>query len=465
MSDNRIADRPLPAAPPPNPVESPRSKKSGAGWIVATALFVAIVAGVAWISQYIPRGVTSGGPKPPTRPAPVQIPDLDFVVMGAMWEKPTPGQVEERPHAKEFEHGVEGHYDFPFRNKHEYPMTIGFWQTSCDCSSLKGAALSPDEVAGLPTDASKMPVPDLPGRTWTDLPKDQHTGVEIPANGGGIVRMSWNSRKRAGEYLKLNITVWMAPSDRLDEKVFANLHAPILITTPIRFEPARLSLGTLSTGGVAEGAVFIHSATRTTLPLVVDKAQLDDLFDVRLEPLDAAALKTLENQLRAQKFDTRLTAATKAVVTLREQQGGKQLDQGLFSRTLPVHLEGESDIAPPLVTAITRGDVEIGTGDDIGRIVFRPFPTREGNSRKIPLWTENPADLIVEGTSPSFIGAKLTRDKKDTGTVRKKWNLEVTLPPGALVGTLPEDAVIILRTDTQPPRRIRIPVVATGGQG
>ncbi|HEX3314558.1 MAG TPA: hypothetical protein VHR72_06670, partial [Gemmataceae bacterium] len=290
-------------------------------------------------------------------------------------------------------------------------------------------------------------------------------GIEVAPNGGGIVRMFWNSRKRAGEYLKLNITVWMAPSDRLDEKVFAKLHASIVITSPIRFDPGRLSLGTLSNGGVAEGTVYIHSATRSTLPLVVDKAQLDELFDVKLEPLDAAAVKKLESRLRAKKIDTRLSAATRAVVTVREQHGGKQLDQGLFSRALPVHLEGETEGDTPLVTAITRGDVEIGIGEEVGRIVFRPFLAREGSIKRVPLWTENPADLIVEKTSPSFLGAKLTREKKDSGTARKKWNLEVTLPPGSLIGTLPDDAVIILRTDTQPPRRIRIPVIATGGQG
>ena len=463
MSDHRIAERQLPTAPPPSPIESPRSvKKSGVGWIVATVLFVAIVAGVAWISQYISHGTTKDPIVRAGQPRPA---DLEFVVTNALWEKPNPNQVEERPHAKEFEHGVEGHYDFPIRNKHEYPMTIGFFLTSCDCSGLKGSPLSPEEAAALPTDASQMPMADLPGRTWKEMPKDKKTGIEIPANGGGIVRMFWNSRKRAGEYLKLNITVWMAPSDRLDEKVYAQLHAPIVITTPIRFDPGRLSLGTLSNGGVAEGALVIHSATRTTLPLVVDKTQLDELFDVRLEPLDAAALKKLETKLRSQKIDTRLTAATRAVVTVREQHGGKQLDQGLFSRALPVHLEGDTEESTPLVTALTRGDVEIGIGDEVGRIVFRPFQAREGKVKQVPLWTENPADLIVEKTSPSFVAAKLTRDKKDSGTARKKWNLEVTLPPGSLIGSLPDDAVIILRTETQPPRRIRIPVIATGGQG
>ena len=461
MSDNRIAERPLPVAPPPSAVESPRPKKSGVGWIVATVLFVAIVGVVAYISQFItapPRQLTKSGVEG-------RGPDLQFVLTRALWEQPDAAGGYELPYAKEFEQHVEGHYDFPFRNPHDFPVTIGFLRTSCDCTGLKGTSLSSVEAAALPSGAKQMPMADLPGRTWTEMPKDERTGIEIPANGAGVVRMTWNGRKRPGEYLKLNVTVWMAPSDRTEDRTFESLQVPILMTTPIRFDPARLPLGTLSTNGVAEGSVVIHSATRDKLDLVVDKAQLDELFDVRIEPLDGKATKELETKLRANKLDTRLRSASKAIVTLREQQGKKQLDQGLFSRPLPVHLKDESDIETPLVTAFTRGDVEIGIGEELGKVVFRPFLSREGSVKRVPLWIENPADLIVEQATPSFLAVKLTRDKKDPGAVRKKWNLEVTLPPGSLVGTLPEDAVIILRTGTQPPRRVRIPVVATGGQG
>jgi hypothetical protein len=466
MNDDRIAERPLPVAPLPSPVETPRvetprkAKKSGFGWVVATGLFVGIVAVVAYVSQFTNRTPDTGTPPPPPRP-----PDVQFVIHMARWEAPNAAHSDEAPHAMEFEHGVKGHYDFPFRNPNDFPVTIGFMRTSCDCTGIEATALSSAEAAALPTEASKMPMAEMPGRTWTELKKDERTGLDIPANGGGVVRMFWNSRKRAGEYLKLNIYLWMSPKDRPDDRTFDQLQTPIVMTTPIRFDPARLALGTLSSAGVAEGTVYIHSATRDKLPLVVDKAQTDELFDVRVEPLDAKATKDLETRLRAQKIDTRLRSASKAIVTLREQQGKKQLDQGLFTRPLPVHLADDPEIETPLVTAFTRGDVEIGVGEEMGKIVFRPFQAREGSVKRMPLWIENPANLIVEQSTPAFLGVKLKRDTKDEDPARKKWNLEVTIPPGSLMGTLPEHAVIILRTDTQPPRRIRIPVIATGGQG
>ena len=466
MSDtieNRVSERPLPAAPPPSAADSPPRTKSGMGWIVATVLFVAIVAAVAWISQNLPKGKGNGNVIVDARPA--RGPDLDFVLSLAHWEKDdgTKGFL----YAKEYEQGVEGHYDFPFRNPHDYPVTVGFMRTSCDCTGLKGTPLSTAQVAALPADPGQMPMAELPGVTWTEMPKDERTGIQIPAKGGGIIRMFWNGRKKPGEHLKLNVSLWTAPSDRIDDRADQPLQVPIVMTTPIRFEPTKLGLGTLSTGGVAEGTVIIHSATRDKLPLVVDKSQLDELFDVRLEEMKPDEVKAYEKQLRDQKFDTRLRSATRAIVTLREQQGGKQLDQGYFSRQLPVRLGDEPEFDTPVVTALTRGDIEIGIGEEMGKVVFRPFLTREGSVKRMPLWTESPAELVVEKTTPSFLVVKLTRDKKNSDGVRKKWNLEVSLPPGSLAGTLPEDAVILLRTESQPPRRVRIPVVATatGGQG
>jgi hypothetical protein len=461
MSDtieNRVSERPLPTAPLPSATDSPPPRsKSGMGWIVATVLFVAIVAAIAWVSQNLPKGKRNVIVGPVT----IRGPDLDFVVAQAVWEQP------DTHYAKEYEQGVEGHYDFPFRNSHDYPVTVGFMRTSCDCTGLKGTPLSTDQVAALPTTPAQMPMAELPGIAWTEMPKDERTGIQVPAHGGGVIRMFWNGRKKPGEFLKLNVSLWTAPSDRLDDRTDQGLQAPILMTTPIRFDPPKLGLGTLSTNGMAEGTVIIHSATRDKLPLVVDRSQLDELFDVRLEEMKPDELKAYEKQLRAQKYDTRLRSATKALVTLREQGGGKQLDQGYFSRQLPVRLGDEPEFDTPVVTAVTRGDIEIGVGEEMGKVVFRPFLTREGSVKRMPLWIESPADLVVEKTTPAFLAVKLTRDKKNSDAVRKKWNLEVSLPPGSLAGTLSEDAVIILRTDTASPRRVRIPVVATatGGQG
>ena len=217
--------------------------------------------------------------------------------------------------------------------------------------------------------------------------------------------------------------------------------------------------------------MFMHSATQDKLPVEVDKTcRSTSCSTSSFETLEPGpVLKTLEKLLRHTKVDTRLKAAVRATVTLREQNGGKQLDQGYFSRPLPIRMEGFRDLEPPLVTALSRGDVEIGVGEELGRVVFRPFLSREGERsrrcrsgrRARSSWSSR-----KEKTVPPYIEAKLTRDKKGSADGRHKWNLEVTLPPGSLEGTLPEDAVIILRMETQPqPRRIRIPVIATGGRG
>jgi hypothetical protein len=54
---------------------------------------------------------------------------------------------------------------------------------------------------------------------------------------------------------------------------------------------------------------------------------------------------------------------------------------------------------------------------------------------------------------------------RDTTPSKKTWDLRIEISPGSQSGPLSDDSVIILRTQSTPPRQIRIPVLGTGVQG
>jgi hypothetical protein len=56
---------------------------------------------------------------------------------------------------------------------------------------------------------------------------------------------------------------------------------------------------------------------------------------------------------------------------------------------------------------------------------------------------------------PSFLEVTLKEADK-VGLEGKRWKLTVKVPPNR--AALPEDGIIILETNDQPPRKVRIPV-------
>jgi hypothetical protein len=112
------------------------------------------------------------------------------------------------------------------------------------------------------------------------------------------------------------------------------------------------------------------------------------------------------------------------------------------------------------VTGTVLGDIEVGEGDDKtrGRIVFKTFPSRDGAFAAVPVRSTRPGlKLALESTTPSYLEANLReRMDKDGGVY---WELSVRVPPNRVLGRLPADSAVVLKTATEPPRRIRIPVL------
>lgn len=448
-------------------------------WVVPIGLFVAIVGAIAWVTQNLPRGT----PKSPVIEGVVhkeRAADLRFTYKFAVWDDLDPS------YAKEYEMGKEGHFDFPVHNPNSFPVTLGFARASCDCSHLLATVLdssTAEKIKGVVKPTADL----LPGAElqWTKLTKDDKTGLEIPPGGWAIARLEWHGRKQPGEQLRINIQVWMHPASSPDDRSFESLGVPVLMSAPIRFYPERIALGTIAAGGSEQGEMLAWSPTRDDFELKVDPSKFDPLLDVSVEKLTPAAAKALREKFQKTALDrlddpkaienlqkvhesenrqTRIRSAYRIHATLREQKAGKQLDQGHFNRELPLLAPDLGHPLPP-VTAMVRGDIDIGLPDDNGKVNLRTFPAMKGVHRAFPLSTESDAELVIDHVVPKALEVKLTRNTKDSSATRHRWTLDVTVPPAGWFGPFQESALIMLRTNTTPPRRVRIPVVGVGGQG
>ncbi|MFO0866599.1 MAG: hypothetical protein U0744_18495, partial [Gemmataceae bacterium] len=105
-------------------------------------------------------------------------------------------------------------------------------------------------------------------------------------------------------------------------------------------------------------------------------------------------------------------------------------------------------------------EAEVGTSEDRGRINLKSFRAASGTTVKVPVWTDKKAALTIESVSPPVIEAKLIKPKDDSAA-RPKWTLEVNVPADKWTGSFGEDAVLYLKLDTNPPRRVRVPISGT----
>ena len=68
-------------------------------------------------------------------------------------------------------------------------------------------------------------------------------------------------------------------------------------------------------------------------------------------------------------------------------------------------------------------------------------------------------ELSVAEVVPNYLQVKLEPAEPIMG--QKQWRLRVTVPKGALYGSLPEASAVVLTTAGPHPRRLRIPVRGT----
>jgi hypothetical protein len=338
---------------------------------------------------------------------------------------------------------VPGHHDFAFHNDGDGPVQVWLHARSCACSRV--------ELGLPPADGDRL--------TWQPLKQGDGNGVTIPARASGIVRLTWRGEELGPH--RLSVELGTEPGAAAD--------GPLTLEAVLNFvEPVRIStegdlsqpppgeegwLGTLAPGETRCLGLLAWSSTRTDFTL--QDATPADPF-LRCGPPER--LGGPECDRLGRRDGKNVLCAYRIPVTLRESaEDGQQLDLGRFRRR--VQFGGDADIDPVRVTlgGVVRGAVTVGSGTERGELRLGMFERSEGKSQSITLSAEgSPVGLEVE-SCPDFLAATLKPETSD-GVVAISWMLTARVLPDSLIGPIPPDSVILLRTQGDRPRRIRIPV-------
>ena len=440
-------------------------------YVLPLGLFMLAIGAIAWMTQYMPNWRTPASPVSTLQKhsgGDVK-PVVEFVRTQAEWEKRAKADESQPPYVREFEKGDKGHYDFPFRVAGDLPVEIGVAEWNCDCSQASVCTLPKEVWEKFVKDQQDAPEtePKLANDpAWEELPKDvdKKKGAKLDAGAHGLLRVAWDGRKGTGARLRLLLKIWSQPDGQLEQRRIDIVDVPIVMAPPIMYVPDKAHVGILGSRDSGRAEFEVWSATRDSLDLLkLHDPVPDPLFFVETQVMSPAEIQELQKKLTGMKIASKVKSALRVVVTVHEQKDGKQFDQGPFSRALPV-IFGETvypDGRGPVVQGRVRGDVEVGGGDDQGKIVLKSFASRDGVLRKVPLSTEIMVPLVVESSYPPSLKVKLERSGKESTKSRARWLMTLDIPPNAISGTLPENSAVVLQLQTNPPRFVRIPIVGS----
>ena len=441
--------------PPPRPA---RKQRSSFRFVVPAVLFMAVVAGIAWVTQFMPNWRNNASTTAVAPDNAKGTPVIKFTLNRAVWDPSDPDYL------LETEKGKDSHFDFPFENITDAPAELGFDDRSCDCTNLQVCVVEPAEWARYNKQIHENPLAAKAGDWhWTSLTVHDPQGYIVPARGKGLVRVDWHGRKPPGKHLNLKESLWHEPQGTLSGRHFDSLEVPSVVAAPILFRPTRLNLGTLAlVKGKSKTAEFtLWSTTRDALDLKWDDAP-DRLFTYQLTRLPPDACRAWETQLRQEGANTRVRCAYRFAVTMNDKAGTKALYQGPFYHQVLFYLDGDkaNKMRGPIIDGDVKAEVMIGNASERGKVDLQIFRAQQDFTRDFSLWADK--QLILEKDSQTPPTLEVALKKKATIGNRAQWSLQVTVPANTQFGPFPDDSVIILRTKTSPPRFIRIPVKGNG---
>jgi hypothetical protein len=449
----RFPGQALPAEPAP-PSPPARTRKTFWRLLVPLCLFIAMVGGIAFVVQYTPNWRSKRTAKlPPPRPTQTEV--IEFPQRVSVWDP------DDKTYIKEFEQEKRGYFDYPFQNHTGKAAELGIFQPNCDCAGVEVFLLSSQELAAWKK--AKKQGKTLELNNAITLKVDERNGIEIPADSGGLMRIAWKSRKAVGEELRVNVRVWAQPKGKMAERTFVELETSSRLVAPVLFDQVELSLGAIAPGAVAEAQCTWWSATRSKVEL---KAASDDpLVTWTVTPYSSSECAELEKQLRKLKINSRVQAAGRLSVKVQEQKGRQQLDQGPLNRPAPLLLDDQPLAIVPRLLGRVQGEVEVGIEKDHGKINLHNFSSAKGKKLSMVLRSEPGTELALDSVKPSYLKVQIRANKAASTTQKKSWILEVEVPAGSHLGPFAEDSAVILKTQSTPPRYIRIPVLGSATPG
>jgi hypothetical protein len=465
MQPNEPAEAAFREGPPPVKPK-PALKSATLRYAAALVLLVLIVAGIAWVVQYLPGRGKKVPPPPPTEDY-----LLGFPRPIADWRQKIDPKAKQKDFDKDnidpdmiemikfAEPGSDGHYDFLFKCDSKGEVDLVEVHASCDCASVKACLLPADELERLNNEQMShpgVPLPYAKEPNWVAVPKDtdkgtKGEGLRIKPGEGGALRITWHTKDAPGSDLRLGVRVLIQPPHDREHRRFVDLLVPAKIVPPLLTTESRLVVGPLTSGKSAKASFYIWSATRNSLEPTIYADPPDPLFQFTIKQLSKEDAAGLQRSLQTKQIPARILCAYSVEVTVHENKDGKFLDQGVFYRKFPFAIEGKFDANAPLwgpeIVGKVIGNIQVGGEDDKGRIRFEPFSAREEAIKEVYLSTDPNMELATverHPDQPSYLKIELTRGEK--GSERASWNLKVTVPPGkASPGAFEERHAVVLR--------------------
>jgi hypothetical protein len=437
-----------PTAPPPR-------RGFGVRVVLPVLLFVLLIAGVAWVSQYLPSW-KEGKPLPPPPRSPVVFTPITTEAEGP------------DGYHREFERDVKGHLDYLFQNTSRGPAEVGINWRQCVCSGVQIALLKPEDATPLvelgkkDLRAARAALEKLTATLddqWKDMQLDDTKGVDVPPGSFGVARIHWRPHTEDPAF-KVSVQIWVKPAGvAFRDRLLLGREATVALVPPVRLFPQKMDIGEQLS--VTKHFLF-WSATRDQLKVTVT-AEPDPCFVWKVKRIPAENFTNAQNVLASRGILTRIRSACQLSVTVYEKRKGKQLDMGALIQPIPVRVEADGEVLNvpnPVLVGMIQSDIELVGVDKFGQINLGSFKRSEGKkSEPVHLVTRSGVNLKKITPDSPLLHCKLTKQK---GT-EPVWDLEISVPPDA--GLDPDTSVVLEETEPgKAPRRIRIHVVGTAAQ-
>jgi hypothetical protein len=449
----------------------------------AVLVLAAMVGGITFVMVYL------GG----SRNINVQPPLLDGLTFVA---KLYP---QEGAKALTTEVGQPGHQDFWFQNDRGRPVPIGLTAKSCKCTDVE-LTLAPEswkpylvsEAAARLLQRAPRTLPDWAvwvatfqrDRVFREMPENEarttqltvDNSVEVPPGALGWVRLTWRGEKP--EPRRLNADLWMNQKTsgvNAALEVGAMIAEPMMVSSEVTIN--KFAIHDLEKG--KRGDIICFSVTRPSFQVRAERAtenikpESDPIEVGQPIPLTNAQLRNLEDS--KERHMMRLLSGYRIPIFLRAKANdGTPFEIGHFRRY--VKLTSPDEGIEPVevkVTGVVEGDVKVGGPKDGSAILLGPFPSRRGARGDITLQSDRPnLELTLDTTRvPQYVKPRLEGPEKTLGGHRM-WVLRVEVPPSAARGEFPRpedpvfrDSAIYVKTNDQPSRSIRIPVLGVANEG
>lgn len=481
---------------PPDP--APRDASSAKTMFkvaVPLAVLLAVVFGVTFFKINTPPEDT--GPQSKTKTAePSGGKGLVFYSATRRWDPSPDASPADQVFPGFFEPGEQTHAThFWFENRNPSTVTMQLVGVSCSaCSGGRVAAVPPDAarallqmaaVSALPLGPIAACPPGMAGagaylnaklewqaHLFKDGPKD--VKYVIPGAAPGPWAPAWG-------ILELNFKVRPNPQIPLRAVFASGIEGGEFLGRDefsIYFEPAAafdvdksaIDAGVLADNTPAQtSSVVVYSSARGQEDLagVVTRVIIpggDDAGPFVTTgppvPVPAAELDRIAAGVSAKSQKSiRVRAAVRVPVTVAAKVGAARADIGRLDREVWVTVPGISqDVRKVAVKAAVVGPVSVAGGNEIN---LGTFKQRDGASETVVVTTDDAKlDLAVApGATPDYLDVALKK-QPDAGA-RGQWQLTVRVPPGRVVGAIP-DGLVVLELKGPTPIRVRVPVKGQG---